>query len=51
MVMTILRWMGVAEAEMRMVDAFYIKIKGRVVVGLGMSEKFLVNNSLRQGSA
>ena len=51
MVMATVRWMGVPEAEARMVDAMYERTKGRVVVGSGLSEEFLVNIGLRQGSA
>ena len=51
MVMATVRWMGVPEAEARMVEAMYERTKGRVVVGSGLSEEFLVNIGLRQGSA
>ena len=51
MVMATVRWMGVPETEARMVEAMYERTKGRVVVGSGLSEEFLVNISLRQGSA
>ena len=50
MVMATVRWMGVPEAEARMVEAMYEIIKGRVVVGSGLSEEFPVNIGLRQGS-
>ena len=46
-----LRWMGAPESEVRMVEAMYENIKGRVVVGSGMSNEFQVNIGLRQGSA
>ena len=49
MVMTTVRWMGVLEAEARMVEAMYERTKGRVVVGSGLSEEFPVNIGLRQG--
>ena len=45
------RWMGVPEAEARMVEAMNERTKGRVVVGSGLSEEFPVNIGLRQGSA
>ena len=45
------RWMGVPEAEARMVEAMYERTKGRVVVGSGLSEEFPVNIGLSQGSA
>ena len=51
MVTATVRWMGVLEAEARMVEVMYERTKGRVVVGFGLSEKFPVNISLRQGSA
>ena len=51
MVMATVRWMGVPEAEARMVEAMYERTKGRVVVGSWLSEEFLVNIGLRQGSA
>ena len=35
MVMAKIRWMGLPEAEARMVEAMYERIKGRVVVGSG----------------
>ena len=38
MVMATLRWMGVPEAEVRLVEGTYEKITGRVVVGEGASE-------------
>ena len=45
------RWMGVSEAEARMVEAMYERTKGRVVVGSGLSEEFPVNTGFKQGSA
>ena len=45
------RWMVVPEAEARMVKAMNEIIKGRVVVGSGLTEEFPVNISLSQGSA
>ena len=51
MVTATVRWMGVPEAEARMVEAMYERTKGRVVVGSGLSEEFPVNIGLRQGSA
>ena len=51
MLMTTVGWMGVPEAEARMVEAMYERTKGRVVVGSGLSEEFPVNIGLRQGSA
>ena len=50
MVMATLRWMGVPEAEVRMVEGMHEKITARVVVGEGASEEFEVNIGLRQGS-
>ena len=44
------RWMGVPEAEARMVEAMYERTKRRVVVGSGLSEGFPVNIGYRQGS-
>ena len=49
MVMTTLRWMGVPEAEVRMVEGAYKKTTARVVVGKGASEEFEVNIGVRQG--
>ena len=43
--------MGVLEAEVRLVEGMHKGTKGRVLVGLRMSEKFNVNISLRQGSS
>ena len=50
MVMATLRWMGVPEAEVRMVEGTYEKTTARVVVGEGASEEFEVKIGLRQGS-
>ena len=51
MVMATLRWMGIPEAEVRMVEGTYEKTTARVVVvGEGASEEFEVKNGLRQGS-
>ena len=50
MVMPMLRWMGVPEAEVRMVEGTYEKTTARVVVGEGASEEFEVKIGLRQGS-
>ena len=48
--MATLRWMGVPEAEVRMVEGMYEKTTARVVVGEGASEEFEFNIGLRQGS-
>ena len=51
MVLATLRWMGVPEAEVRMVEGTYEKTTARVVVvGEGASEEFEVKMGLRQGS-
>ena len=50
MVMATLRWMGVPEAEVKMVEGMYEKTTARVVVGEGASEAFEVKIGLRQGS-
>ena len=50
MVMATLRWMGVPEAGVRMVEGTYDKTTARVVVGEGASEEFEVKIGLRQGS-
>ena len=50
MVMATLRWMGVPEAEVRMVEGTYEKTTARVVVGEGASEEFEVKIGQRQGS-
>ena len=49
-VMATLRWMGVPEAEVRMVEGMYEKTTARVVVGEGASEEFEVKIGLIQGS-
>ena len=49
MVMATLRWMGVPEAEVRMVEGAYKNTTARVVVVEGASEEFEVNIGLRQG--
>ena len=48
--MATLRWMGVPEAEVRMVEGTYEKTTARVVVVEGASEEFEVKIGLRQGS-
>ena len=48
MVMATLRWMGVPEAEVRMVEGTY-ETTVRVVVEKGASEEFEVKIGLRQG--
>ena len=50
MMMATLRWMGVPEAEVRMVEGMYEKTTSIMVVGEGASEAFDVNIGLRQGS-
>ena len=50
MVMATLRWMGVPEAGVMMIEGTYEKTTARVVVGEGASEEFEVKNGLRQGS-
>ena len=50
MVMATLRWMGLPEAEVRMVESTYGKTTARVVVGEGASEEFEVKIGQRQGS-
>ena len=40
MAMATMRWMGVPEAEARMVETMYERTKGKVVVGSGLSEEF-----------
>ena len=51
MAMATLRWMGVPEPEVRMVEGTYEETKGRVVCGQGILEEFRVDVGLRQGSA
>ena len=48
--MATLRWMGVPEAEVRMVEGTYEKTTAREVVGEGASEEFEVKIGRRQGS-
>ena len=50
MIMATLRWMGVPEAGVMMLDGTYEKTTARVVVGKGASEEFEVKIGLRQGS-
>ena len=47
MVMATLRWMGVQEAEVRVVEGTYEKTTARVVVGEGASGEVEVNIGLR----
>ena len=49
MVMAMLRWMGVPEADVRIVEGMYEKTTATVVVGEGASEEFEVKIGLRQG--
>ena len=51
MAMATLRWVGVQEAEVWMVEGTYEETKDRVVCGSGISEEFRVDVGLRQGSA
>jgi len=48
--MVTLRWKGVTEAEVRLVEEMYKGTKGRVLVGPKMPEVFSVNVALMQGS-
>ena len=50
MVMATLRWMGLPEAEVRMVEGTYENSTAKVVMGVGASEEFEVKIGLRQGS-
>ena len=50
MVMATLLWMGVPEAEVRMVEGSYEKTTEIVVMGERASEEFEVKIALRQGS-
>ena len=50
MVMATIRWMGIPEAEVRMVEGMCEKTTGTVVVGEEASDEFEVNIGLRQGS-
>ena len=49
-VMATLRWMGVPEAEVRIVEGMYEKTTATVVVGEGASEQFEVKIGLKHGS-
>ena len=49
-VMETLRWVGVPEAEARMLEGMYENTTARMVVGEGASEAFEVKIGLRQGS-
>ena len=51
MVMATLQWMGVPEAEVRMVQDMYEKTTAHVVVREGASDEFEEKIGLRQGSA
>ena len=48
--MATLRWMGVPEVELGMVEGMYESTTARVVVGEGASEEIEVKIGLRQGS-
>ena len=48
--MATLRWMGVPEAKVRMVEGTHKKATARVVVGEEASDEFEVKIGLRQGS-
>ena len=48
--MATLRWMGVPETEVRMVEGTYDMTTARVVVGERASEEFEVKIGLRHGS-
>ena len=50
MLLATLRWMGVPEAEVRVVEGMYEKTTARVVVGELASGEFEVKIGLRQGS-
>ena len=50
MVMATLRWMGVPEAKVSMVEGMYEKTTARVVMGERASEAFEVKIGIRQGS-
>ena len=50
MVMATLRWMGVPEAEVRMVEGTYEKTTARMVVGEGASEEFEVKIGLSRAA-
>ena len=42
--------MGVPQAKVRMVESTYEETKGRLVCGPGISDEFIVDVGLRQGS-
>ena len=46
--MATLRWMGVPDAEVRMVEGTYEETKGRVMCGPGILEEFGVDIGLRR---
>ena len=48
MVMATLRWMGVPEAEVSLVEGMSKGTKGTVLIGPRMSEESIVNISLKQ---
>ena len=48
-VMATIRWMGLPETEVRMVEDMYEKTTASVVVREGVSEEFEVNIGLRRG--
>ena len=50
MVVATLRWIGVPESDVRMVEGTYEKTTAIVLVGEGASEQFEVNIELREGS-
>ena len=50
-VTTTLIWMGVEEAEARIMEAMYDRTKGRVVAGHGMLVEHQVNIGLKHGNA
>ena len=47
MVTVTVRWMGVPEAEARMVEAMYERTNARVAFGFGLSKELPVNIGLR----
>ena len=51
MTMGTLGWMGVPEAEVRMVERTYEDTKSRMLCGSGVSGEFKVNIGLTEGSA
>ena len=46
-----LRWLGLSEADVRLVERMCKGTKGRALIGPRMSEEFSVNIGLRQGSS